>query len=384
MPKHYELSPSASTRVLNCPGSLELSKRYPPREAGEAADFGHFEHALGANVLLREGGGDWEEIANAFQADADTIDAVSAYVDFIELGRTQRVKDGGVVYRFNVEETIQSNEIEGFGGTTDYWEIGRHASRPLFAPGVETLDVVDYVRIVDYKSGRGEVVAKDNDQLLAYAALLFERFPYVDRWELAIVQPRTPGPPVDLWVTDRDRVRWQHARFATVKNRLHQFQPGAWCRYCPALAYCDAAAKEVERMAAIDFAAIPDEQLPEVWADTLAKADLVQGILDTIPGKMLSALKQGQNVPGYKAVEAFGQRRWRWDEKETLRQLSKRGVGKRVATKSSLLSPAQLEKIVEQERIADLFERPSRGLVVVPETDRRPGVAFETPAEIFR
>lgn len=375
--EHSQISPSAMGRTLNCPGWMALAAD-APRSRGpqdnEAAEFGTFEHDV-----LRD------RLRGIARDDApiETIEATDHVLRFLEQQRQNKIDGGGQIYCSRSEQRIVSTLIPDFGGTPDYFELGlAHDTIPKDR-GTVTGQGEYYCVVVDYKSGRGRVEATHNAQLLAYAALIWETRPQITRFELAIVQPRVPGPPIDVWVTDHHEVRRFHAQVATIAERLHQFRAGSWCRYCPALSICETAHRKAEELAAIDFATVPVEDRPRRWAETLANAELVKGLLDSLPPVMLDAMRGGAEIPGWKAVEAQGNRRWKFDETELLRQLARRGVGKRTACEYRLRSPHQLEKLIGPEKLDGLTERPDRGLSVVPESDKRTGVAFDSPEQTF-
>lgn len=353
---HSKYSPSKMNRAMACPGSVELEQTVPERPAGEAAEYGTERHGEGEAWL--RGNLDPSTLPD------EERELVGTYVDVCEVGRSERNPTA-----YYIEDRIESQVLTDFGGTIDYWELHNEEG---------------WARIVDLKTGMQPVEAVGNEQLLAYAALIAEKFPHLKRYELIIVQPRAGGDPVKTWVVDAVEVKRFAARIYNLPVLAGRFQPGDHCRYCPALTVCEAAAEAALGVAQLDFGKLPAPDLKATLVRLAESAGWIKRLLDEVPRRMLALMESGESIPGYKAVRSVGNRAWRLDEDGTLKALAKLKIGKRVATEQKLLSVAQLEKRLDDPAvIAELWTRPDKGLVVVPDSDKRPAVELTPVVDSF-
>jgi hypothetical protein len=342
-------------RLLACPGSFSADPGLD-EPSSSFAEEGTAAHDLAANWLalaLLTGGGDfpWEAEVD----DPDRIEAVRHFVDYC-CGLQPFTNYG-------IERELKSETVEDFGGTPDFFCYQRDTN---------------HAYIVDYKHGQGvPVVAEKNAQLLSYAVLLLEAMPKIETFTLVIIQPRTAGEPVDEWGCDRKTVLEFRKRIESIgQSDELRINPG--CRWCPALTTCSAVRGEAFRLAKYEFDG-DAQRLQEIYQVTPA----ILALLKAVPGRMLSSMEKGVGFPGLKAVQTLKNRTWIADEAATLAALQRKKVKVADATIKKLKSPAQLEKVAGKELIASLCHRPAGGLSIVPESDKRPGVVFETPEETF-
>lgn len=363
--QHSRFSPSAAARWLACPGSLEGDE--PNGPASEHAAEGTVAHTLAERCWLL-GSGPEEYIGECWTADGYSIQiteemtkAVQLYLDVLE-----SQSEGSHVV---VESRIEHSLLEGFGGTID-----------AAIPGVQ--------RIVDLKYGSGIVVeAIENPQLACYALLFNDYFyegHFVDT-EVTIVQPRASHPdgPVRTWVISQDYLEDFYGRVKEVidGHRAGELNAGDHCRFCPRAVNCPELYEKTLLMAKADFSA--DEMTPERAAEVLQLRTAVKAYLENVEKWTHGRMELGDQVPGYKLVDTYGQRRWAVDEETIVKKCRSRKIGKKQIYKSTLLSPAQLEKVAGKELVAELVERPHKGTTVVSDSDRRPAVSRTSAAEEF-
>ena len=99
------------------------------------------------------------------------------------------------------------------------------------------------LHVIDYKTGRGYVVAENNDQLLAYALLVMNRHDdwKIERIEVAILNTQHNAVNSHVY-TDTLSIERLKARIdkAVKKNNLEESfgKPGSWCQFCPSKRYC--------------------------------------------------------------------------------------------------------------------------------------------------
>lgn len=105
---------------------------------------------------------------------------------------------------------------------------------------ITTVDLVLYVQdeihIVDYKTGKIFVDAKENNQLMFYAASFAHLAPKAEGVHLHVVQPWADNMTEWYCLTDRLGQFMAEARAAEslVTQKVAQFQPGDHCTFCPA------------------------------------------------------------------------------------------------------------------------------------------------------
>lgn len=359
MPKHFPLSPSASSRWLECPGSLDLTKDIPSRTSVYAEE-GTQAHELLAAMLLNDEDDDlagWEDAPKEMRI---AVNECWAFID-------------GLVpvepHSYGVEEQFTSERIEGLGGTIDYWCITDNT-----------------LHVVDFKYGAGvRVHAKHNTQLMCYLTLLREQWPKAERFFGHIVQPRIVHGGVDSHEFGREELDrfTQRITEATDPAAKETFKAGSHCRFCPALSSCNHLHKETIALAREEFPEALEPEHIERLREILALKPAIKALLTEVPNRLLEQLKMGRDVRGYKAVKSLGNTSWHYSDEETMRILARRKLGKRIVTEAKLKSPTQLKRDGYAEQIEDLTHRPERGVQIVPETDRREAINYLRPEQEF-
>lgn len=341
--KHSRLSPSATSRWLNCPGSLKLSEGIE-QEVSVYAIEGTKAHDL-AETALRDGA----KACTVEGADAEMAEAVQVYLD--EINFVRATVD---VICEHTERTLDCLTIDGLGGTADHVML-----------------YVDNGKLVlhcfDYKHGMGVPVdAEENLQILSYFVILDSQYPeMVDEFRGTIVQPRGfAGDKVQTWGCSPARVR-EHADRIIAETAKDHLAAGEWCRWCPALTICP----EVQRQAA--DAAV--REFSEMDLDTLLHfeqvAPAITAFLNKIPVALLDHFRAGGKIPGRKVIQRWGNRKWKSDDIRP--ELEKLGLAKEAFIEEKLKTPPQVEKLLDKdgrEAIATLVTREPIGYKVVPET----------------
>lgn len=349
---HSVLSPSSASRWLACPGSLLIEGHDTP---SEYAAQGTVAHALASQCWLL--GCDPEMFLGnprscdgyTVQIDQEMVDGVRVYLNLLE----------SIEPRLLVEQRIEHSEIEGFGGTVD-----------CVVP-IEN-------RIIDFKYGAGVAVdPEQNEQLGCYAILAMDKFGFDDAcdFELTIVQPRAfdERGPIRTWVAERDWLMDLKERIAIAAQKSSdKLNAGEHCRWCPHKARCPELYEMTLLTAKQEFA--EPSMNAELAAKVLGKQYAIKAYLEAVEQWVHGQLEKGIEVPGYKLVNKYGNRRYCVDEATVEKRCKAKGFGKKQIYQTSLMSPAQLEKVVGKELITSLVERPHTGTTVVPESDKREAV----------
>jgi hypothetical protein len=361
MSEHSKLSPSAAQRWLTCPGSLQ----FQGTDESEYAAEGTVAHALAHSCWLS--GADPELFVgqprhcdgHTIVIDGDMACYVQQYLDVIE-SRKGRVL---------LENRFVHQNIEDFGGTVD------------------CLVIDDSIEVIDFKYGAGIPVDVDeNLQLACYALLAIDCQGFeAQDVRLTVVQPRATHAdgPVRSWVASKEFLVDLMTRILAVAmgDREGEFAAGDHCRWCPGRVDCQELYQLTLETVKADFE--PESITPELAAEVLGKRTAINAYLKEVERWAHSQLDQGVEIPGYKLVEAFGNRRYSVDEAEIVRRCKNRKFGKKQIYKTELLSPAQLEKVVGKELVTSLVERPSKGTTLVPESDKRPAAVVSKVEDEF-
>jgi len=231
---------------------------------------------------------------------------------------------------------------------------------------------------LDWKFGSGIIVdAEENKQLMFYTAAGMRTpetqwvFEDIDEIEFVIVQP----PEIRRWITTPARI----AQFETeldialklAESDSPPLKPGDWCKWCAAKPTCPKMTGAMERALKTDLKAIS----PELIAAYLGNAVLLEGWIKDLRDLANQMLENSVPVPGYKLVAKRGTRKWR-DEAEAKKRLIEL-VAEDEVTETSLLSPAQAEKVLKKHKIAlpeDLIVSISSGNTMAEESDPRPAI----------
>ena len=352
---------STAKRVINCPGSVALVQKMPPKPSSKYADEGTLLHDIIAEHLA-------------------TLKPLESFLGrkYQDQVLTQELIDDKLVPALALLDEIDpkqemSYEVEtrvGFGdllpgvfGSTDF--VGRIGDRAV---------------VLDWKFGDGvAVTAEENEQLMFYAAAAMRTdalkwaFEGATEIECVIVQP----PMIRRWTTTPERIaQFEHQLVKAVKAAEQPdagLKAGDHCRWCAAKPVCPQMTGEVERAALV--------QLKEIDAATLgqylAKADVLEGWITDLRALAFQLLEKNIPVPGYKIVQKQARRQWA-DETKAIAALHDMGVPRgELFSPEEIRSPAQIEKVLKKRKLAlpdDLVKSVSSGTTLASEDDSRPAV----------
>jgi hypothetical protein len=353
---------STAKRVVNCPGSVALVQKMPPRVAGDAADQGTLCHSAMA-MLLEDPSLEIKSVLGMTENDQTmTEDLIEEKIIPAMAALNEIDPDGDMEYK--VESHVNFGKLlPGVFGSADL--IGRINDRAI---------------ILDWKFGRGEVDVEENEQLLFYAAAAMRTkglewaFEDVETVEMVIVQP----PAVKRWTTTVARVKQferdlVHA-VTSSQNASAPLKVGDHCRYCPAKPICPQMTGAAERALKVQIKDLDPAKIGEY----LATADLVEKWIGDLRDLAHQILESGEPVPGYKLVPKRALRQW-VDEDKAYVALTKLGVDREELVETALLSPAKVEKILKRSKLNlpdDIVVAVSSGTTIAPESDPRSAVVF--------
>lgn len=391
---------SSASRFLQCPGHYDLSKQVPKTSTGYA-DEGTALHDAMALILSgeveddaiigreitvqREGG----EPSTYVMSPALYGECLAPALDYFDALMERIEQEDGEEPKYLIEQSCVYPGIPDARGTSDVviWTSKR-------------------VTILDWKFGAGVPVSSENNAQLKFYALAAIHSLAITKApelvELIICQPRIGDP--EPWVTDMADLRRQRdalvRAFAEATSDDPSFAEGPACRFCPATPICPLKSGkytkaltgllEMQQVAApgVNRTGIPavTAMLP-VWLDILPD---LEHFVKAVQQLAHEYLDQGGTIPGYKLVpKKAPARAWR-DETAASRFLGRQGIPDRDRTEKSLLSPAKIEKVIDQYERDEvkgfdaaktrkllagyIVQPPPSGNKLVPDSDARPGV----------
>ena len=334
--KHYPLSASAAPRWVLCPGSVEFQKLFADNTS-DVAERGTKIHAYAeAHMNLRP-----FEIAEAAKGlTQGDIDVAMEYVAYC----TELAKGRECVTEFRVELTPY------LGGTMDFAAFD-----------------ADELHVVDLKTGRISVQAKDNAQLILYAAGMLayiedEFFLAPHTVHLHIVQPHDGAPKMATYNTS-DIVETAHAIMLRAKN-IHEgtenfFAAGEHCRYCRAGFFCQT---RIEKLGLdlVEAGAVANtlqtQYDPEKVAYYAIRVDQFKKELDALYQFAHGLALAGQPLPGTKLV-AGRATRYYVDQTAIAERLIGAGFDRALIYKTpELVGLTDMESLVGKKKFATLSE----------------------------
>lgn len=370
--KHSDYSPSRLSRIIACPGSVELIKNlmitHLITEGKQSlyADHGTMLHKVIEKYYVSPGNHNIKALDELELDDKVLIEDAADYLDLV-------LKSKECSNVFTKSESIVklgSWGIPDVWGTLDYMihdVIRRH------------------VDIIDWKFGAGVTVyAKENPQLLAYAAGAIKWPTTIQTITVHIVQPAIDH--YNTWeLSVSELFDWVHGTLAVAINRcrslgVNEFNPGvSQCRWCEAKNFCGARTAQVQEIAVKLFNA--KEKLAtcpsmEELVNLVEQAPLVESAIKSIRLYLQTELEKGNNVPGMKLVRGRANRKW-INENDAITWLAKNTSIEELFI-SKFRSPSQFEKesksLKKNDAFKKLFNVPEGKISLVTESDRRPAI----------
>lgn len=187
---------------------------------------------------------------------------------------------------------------------------------------------------------------------------------------------------------------------AATDNPDAPFNPGdEQCKYCRHNGACTARTNQLLTASGISFENLdvakdaagkdPHTLTNDQIRELVEAAPLLRQLLEAAEAEALRRFESGTNIDGLKVVRGRGSRTWLLSEEETAERLKKMGLPKETIWKTTLISPAQAEKVRWTKRdgtqkqlsdrqlklMADEYIKKSDGkLTVVSSADDRPAV----------
>lgn len=351
---------STAKRVINCPGSVALVQKMPPKPSSKYADEGTLLHNVMAELIMSEEPPDYY--------------LGTRYEDQILTPELVEEKIWPALRALDIIDPEQKMEIEaetrvGFGdllpgvfGSTDL--IGRLGNRAV---------------VLDWKFGDGVMVeVEENPQLMFYAAAAMRTpeaqwaFEGATEIEMVIVQP----PEVRRWVTTPERIaKFELELVQAVKQAEKpdaKLSVGDHCRWCAAKPICPKMTGAVDRALKVQLDNLDAPQI----SNYLKNADMLEDWIKDLRALALQMLESGAKLPEYKLVAKRAIRSWSDEEKAKV-ALFAYGLTESEVMETSVVSPAKAEKALKKRKIGlpeDLVVAISSGNTLASVDDPRPEV----------
>ena len=243
--------------------------------------------------------------------------------------------------------------------------------------------------VIDYKYGQGVAVsAVDNSQMRLYglgAINDLQGIYEIDEVHLHIFQPRKDNISVEE-LTASELLAWgEKIRpiAADAAEGRGEHLAGEHCRFCPHAGQCTTLAAACQKAVDLNGGVAAVASLaPWQVAEILAQEAMITAWLKAVKDRALASLLEGDEIPGFKVVSGRSTRAWA-DELEVCEALLKAGYSREQITKTEVLSPAAMERVLGKKKAAELIAghivSTPGAPTVAPESDKRP--VFDRLAE---
>lgn len=387
--QHAVFSPSKLPRIIQCPGSVQITDGMTQGEQSSFAKEGTFLHSVVEDYLTRDEYQVTTRLDEDDEKNRDYVDAVNTVLDHCF---TVKAALGDQEYLEHIEHTVS---LKGFAEAYD---------NALLCDVAGTCDwSLAYgrtLRITDWKFGKGVIVNPDSDQLRAYAAGALKNPEYASQFDKVICvigQPRVGDEAfsqVEYAVSDI--LRWvKHVLSpALLKTKavppILSPSPSA-CRWCLAGLTCRARHENAHKVAAEIFkaaTALPDKVTPEEIAKILDMIPTWDTYVKDITNFAFREITSARTIPGYKVVQGKSNRAWVNPEvaKDVLEE---QGYDVSELSEVKFFGPAAVEKEIGKKNLkgadwfTELIHKPKGKLTLTTESDPRPAAVIQSPEEIF-
>ena len=363
MSTHATLSPSKRQRWAACPGSVREEAADPDERSGASAIDGTHSHTLlehcvkaGAADPLPMVGIKMKDDDGEFIVDAERAQRVKVAIDYIKKRHAESLGIAQLIAEQRVDPQWLLSR-DDLSGTVD----------------VQIHDVLHGVlEIIDYKDGMNDAWDSAILQMEQYAVGALAEFriakpnPYPFKTvRMTVIQPKLAlrgGPTIRSVDYPVDKVLDEVARTIVIEAAATDrpdapLVPGEkQCRYCRAKGGCAAlSTKALEVVDTVDITASAAEKDPTKMTDEqivqiMEAAPLLRQMLEGVEKEAQTRMERGADIPGLKMVNGKGHRAWKLSEDEMAERLRKMGIPKESVYKTTLVSPAQAEKLRWKKR----------------------------------
>lgn len=349
--EHALLSPSSSSRWLNCTPSARLAEN-AENKSSVYAEEGTLFHEICEYCLAQWNAGVWEpdpfgEELPELKDDhlmhplfkQEMFKHARNYCDFVMNENYNLEKSDGAC-KMLLEEKVDVSEYapECFG-SVDCQLVGR-----------------DTLIVIDLKYGEGvKVYAERNTQMMLYALGAIKGKPYIKTIRLVIAQVRLNH--FDVWeISANDLLQWADKVLKPTAKKAFagkgEQKMGDWCGFCPVKAQCR---KQYEAVVNdFDRYEYPELLTEDEICDLIEKIDKYKGWLESVNKFVYDEALRGHKWKGYKLVAGRSSRVI--TDEEAIRQdlLTKKYLEDEIFN-IKLKGIGDLEKLVGKKQFSALY-----------------------------
>lgn len=349
--EHALLSPSSSSRWLNCTPSARLAEN-AENKSSVYAEEGTLFHEICEYCLAQWNAGVWEpdpfgEELPELKDDhlthplfkQEMFRHARNYCDFVMNENYNLEKSDGVC-KMLLEEKVDISEYapECFG-SVDCQLVGR-----------------DTLIVIDLKYGEGvKVYAERNTQMMLYALGAIKGKPSIKTIRLVIAQVRLNH--FDVWeISANDLLQWADKVLKPTAKKAFagkgEQKMGDWCGFCPVKAQCR---KQYEAVVNdFDRYEYPELLTEDEICDLIEKIDKYKGWLESVNKFVYDEALRGRKWKGYKLVAGRSSRVI--TDEEAIRQdlLTKKYLEDEIFN-IKLKGIGDLEKLVGKKQFSALY-----------------------------
>lgn len=349
--EHALLSPSSSSRWLNCTPSARLSEN-AENKSSVYAEEGTLFHEICEYCLAQWNAGVWEpdpfgEELPELKDDhlmhplfkQEMFKHARNYCDFVMNENYNLEKSDGAC-KLLLEEKVDISEYapECFG-SVDCQLVGR-----------------DTLEVIDLKYGEGvKVYAERNTQMMLYALGALKGKPSIKSIRLVIAQVRLNH--FDVWeISANDLLQWADKVLKPTAKKAFagkgEQKMGDWCGFCPVKAQCR---KQYEAVVNdFDKYEYPELLTEDEICDLIEKIDKYKGWLESVNKFVYDEALRGRKWKGYKLVAGRSSRVI--TDEEAIRQdlLTKKYLEDEIFN-IKLKGIGDLEKLVGKKQFSALY-----------------------------
>lgn len=349
--EHALLSPSSSSRWLNCTPSARLSEN-AENKSSVYAEEGTLFHEICEYCLAQWNAGVWEpdpfgEELPELKDDhlmhplfkQEMFRHARNYCDFVMNENYNLEKSDGAC-KMLLEEKVDISEYapECFG-SVDCQLVGR-----------------DTLIVIDLKYGEGvKVYAERNTQMMLYALGAIKGKPSIKTIRLVIAQVRLNH--FDVWeISANDLLQWADKVLKPTAKKAFagkgEQKMGDWCGFCPVKAQCR---KQYEAVVNdFDRYEYPELLTEDEICDLIEKIDKYKGWLESVNKFVYDEALRGHKWKGYKLVAGRSSRVI--TDEEAIRQdlLTKKYLEDEIFN-IKLKGIGDLEKLVGKKQFSALY-----------------------------
>ena len=314
--QHSLLSPSAASRWLVCSASVDECAGVP-RVTNEAADNGTHLHTLAHDRL--------ETILKGKGYEGLIDDAPSEIREYLKYIASTHKRELRPILESTFHQMLEFSKYQVFG-TPD-----------------AIVDYGDSLEIVDLKTGRWPVEAKNNLQLLTYAWLVSQILVTPVK-KITIVQHLV----VDSFEITESLIEEHGRRILGVQEKLKsgkaEYVVGDHCQFCPAKHKCP---KYTEDIVIFEAKPKPIDRLSvqEMENILLVKRKLLN-YLEEVESRLKKRLEEGQELAHFELKPGRGRRSWAKNSDEIINELK---------NKENFLDYLDLKSLTAIEKFDSVF-----------------------------